>query len=211
MLWRKDTPRGKERQFCTLLDLEPQKAVLLPCKILDVEPQKTVLLPCKVLDFEPQQEALAGYKDGENLTTHIQTAQVQHIYCNLHTTSAAVSNWYAFASIACAAGTLGGARLLQSATHSGILWLATPVTLRVYTLQRLSLIDNKLLQALPEWLGHEDAKGFRREMRVVCSSLIKQYFTGKHTILHHQAFLCWMPKGVVFAFLSSIVYLGSLV
>ena len=47
------------------------------------------------------------------------------------------------------------------------------------------------------------------EMRVVSSSLIKQYPPDQPTILHHCAFAGSMPKGVVFGFLSCIAYLGS--
>ena len=66
-------------------------------------------LPRKILDFEPQQQALAGYEDGQNLTAHIQSAQVQHIYCNLQHTAAAVSEWQQVFKIpAYVAGTLGG-------------------------------------------------------------------------------------------------------
>jgi len=57
------------------------------------EANKDSSLPCKILDFEPQQEALACHKDGQNLTAHIQPAQVQHIYCNLQHKAAALSDW----------------------------------------------------------------------------------------------------------------------
>ena len=84
---------GRTRFISTEHLQECQPHTQLIVEILDLEPQKTVPLPCKVLDFEPQQEALAGYKDGENLTAHIQPAQMQHIYCNLQHTVAAFADW----------------------------------------------------------------------------------------------------------------------